>query len=91
MPAREPRISDKNHFTQAVCSYRMPERKRIDRWFCGFAAAAVIISVLIAVFFHVPGSTVGKGIGGAVKVKRQAEILDKAGNNYGEGGNYSQS
>lgn len=59
--------SNQNYYTVAVGMYQMLDPEYIDQWFCSFAAAAVVISIPIAILFLKTQKYYVEGIGGAVK------------------------
>lgn len=59
--------SNRDYYTVAVGMYQMLDPEYIDQWFCSFAAAAVVISVPIALLFLKTQKYYENGIGGAVK------------------------
>lgn len=56
-----------DYYTVAVGMYKMLEQEYITKWFGGFAAAAVIISIPIATLFMCTQKYYAEGISGAVK------------------------
>ncbi|MCR5279373.1 MAG: ABC transporter permease subunit [Lachnospiraceae bacterium] len=56
-----------DYYTVAVGMYKMLEQEYITKWFGGFAAAAVIISIPIASLFMCTQKYYAEGISGAVK------------------------
>lgn len=59
--------SNQDYYTVAVGMYQMLDPEYVDQWFCSFAAAAVIISIPIAILFLKTQKYYSEGIGGAVK------------------------
>lgn len=56
-----------DYYTVAVGMYKMLEQEYITKWYGGFAAAAVIISIPIATMFFCTQKYYAEGVSGAVK------------------------
>lgn len=56
-----------DYYTVAVGMYKMLEQEYIAKWYGSFAAAAVIISIPIAILFLCTQKYYAEGVSGAVK------------------------